>query len=67
MEWIVELEPGNLWIATWSGYPGKTCVKESAKTYKSISAATYALAHARRYSDWLRAKVAPLAICGSDK
>lgn len=57
MEWIVELEPGNLWIATWSGYPGKTCVKESAKTYKSISAATFALAHARRFRDYPKAVI----------
>ena len=54
-KWIVELEPG-VWISTW----GVTLVKESAKQYKDISAATHALAYKRRHKNYMDAKLEKL-------
>lgn len=45
---IVELETG-VWLAPWDGDPGRTQVKEYAKTFKSESAAHKAVEEARRY------------------
>lgn len=44
-------------IAPWSGDPGRTCLIDSAKKYKSISSATFGLAHARKYRPFKDAKV----------
>lgn len=48
--WIVRIFEGQ-WLAPWAGDPGRTSVKGNAKKYPSISSATFALAHARRYCD----------------
>jgi len=56
MTYIVELEPG-VWLASWSGDPGRTLVKESAKQYRTISLATYALARARKHRDFADAAI----------
>jgi hypothetical protein len=53
----VKLEPSGVWLSTWRGDPGRTCVKESAKLYPTMSSATYALAYARRYHDYLQATI----------
>lgn len=45
--WIVELEPG-VWLAEWSGDPGRTTQREYAKEYSSEAAAINARARARR-------------------
>lgn len=56
MNYIVELQKG-CWIAQWSGDPGRTLVKTSARVYKDISRATYGLAWARRFSPFKKAKI----------
>jgi len=56
MEYIVELQKG-CWLADWSGDPGRTHVKESARRYKTFSGATIALGMARRYRDFKKAKI----------
>jgi len=56
-KWIVELEAGTQWLALWPGDPGRTCVRETARKYRTISAATYGLAHARKYRQYLEAKI----------
>ncbi len=40
--YIVELQPG-CWLAPWSGDPGRTLVRASAKTFDSESAARRAI------------------------
>jgi hypothetical protein len=60
-EFIVELYGGSQFLAPWSGDPGRTCVRESAKRYKSERAARCALTYARlRYPsrDYSEARVA---------
>jgi hypothetical protein len=49
MEWIIELEPG-VWIAPWSGDPGRTLVQGSAKRFQTHDDAKKALAKARAAS-----------------
>lgn len=60
-EYIVALETCNgvavQWLADWRGDPGRTAIEESAKRYKSISSATYALARARKYNDYMSAQI----------
>lgn len=56
MKYIVCIEP-RVWLAKWAGDPGRTLVKESAHCYKDISAATYALARARRFRDFPDAQI----------
>ena len=46
-KYIVELYE-NCWLATWSGDPGRTHVKESAKKYKTSSGAKIVLGMAHR-------------------
>jgi hypothetical protein len=48
-QFIVELYGGSQFLATWSGDPGRTCVRESAKRYKSEHAARCALEYAKRH------------------
>ena len=51
MEFIIEIEPETQWLAPWSGDPGRTCIKENAKRYKTKKAAQAALSRAmNRYS-----------------
>ena len=45
---IIELEKG-VWRADWSGDPGRTLVKESAKKYTTESGAKIALGICRKY------------------
>lgn len=47
-EWIVELYDGKQFLAPWTGDPGRTCVRESARRYKSQYAAECALREAKR-------------------
>jgi hypothetical protein len=66
MEYIVALEcdkEGNAlqFIANWPGDPGRTCVIDSARRYKSPYCATLGLAHARRYRDFKDAKLIEVA------
>lgn len=65
MEWIVGLDkitPSiyTTYIAPWTGDPGRTCIKESAKRYKSAASATFALAHARKYRNYPDAQIIPV-------
>lgn len=55
-EWIVELEPG-VWLAPWSGDPGRTLVEATAKRYKERRNAVYALTRARRYRPFRCARI----------
>ena len=50
--YIVELEPDTLWIAPWEGDPGRTCIKDNAKKYKSIVSAACALKRAKEYRNF---------------
>ena len=56
MKWIVQLEPG-VWIAPWSGDPGRTLRRESASRFASRGFAGRALRYARRYRPFAAAKV----------
>ena len=56
MKYIVEIEEG-LFLAKWSGDPGRTLIEKSARRYKDVSAATYALARARRFRDFPDARI----------
>lgn len=47
--WIVEIFGGNQWRAPWQGDPGRTCVIENAKRFKSEHAAQCALSRAKSY------------------
>lgn len=60
VKYIVELYGGTQFLAPWSGDPGRTCIRESAKRYKSKHAAKCALAYAKRvnkHRDFSEAKV----------
>lgn len=56
MKYIVELEP-HVFLAPWKGDPGRTLVERQAKRYPSVSSATFALAHARKYRNFPDAAV----------
>ena len=45
---IIELDP-DCWIAPWSGDPGRTLVKESAKKYKTKKGAAIYLGMVKKY------------------
>lgn len=56
--WIVELQPQvRMWIAPWTGDPGKTCVEAWAKPFKTRGAAEAALTRARRFSPFKSARI----------
>ena len=56
--WIVELQPQmRMWLAPWTGDPGRTCVEASAKPFKTPAAAQAALTRARRYSPFKNARI----------
>ena len=46
--YIVELYGGTQFLAPWHGNPGRTCIRGSAKKYKSEFAALRALNYAKR-------------------
>ena len=55
--WIVELQPQvRMWLAPWTGDPGRTCVEASAKPFGTLAAAKAALTRARRYSPFKSAR-----------
>lgn len=56
MTYILELEPG-VWLADWAGDPGKTLVKENAKTFKTRTDAANALKEAREFETFNDAKI----------
>ena len=58
MKFIVQLTSGvPMWIAPWSGDPGRTLDIDNAQKYKTLHEATIALAKARRYSQFREAKI----------
>lgn len=57
---IVELEPG-VWLAEWSGDPGRTLARENAKRYAIYEDAVRGKARARRMRKFADAKIIP---CG---
>ena len=60
VQYLVELYPGESWLAPWSGDPGRTLKRTSAQKYKNIHAATCALARAKKmygYRDYTKARV----------
>lgn len=54
--WVVELERG-VWIAEWSGDPGRTTNKTWAKRYATAPAAKRGLWWARRHRLFQEARV----------
>ena len=57
-DYVVELQPQvQMWLASWGGDPGRTCVLKSAKRYKSERGAKIALGIARRFSPFRDAKI----------
>jgi hypothetical protein len=66
--YIVELEPG-VWLAEWSGDPGRTLERASAKVYPSEVAAINGKARASRYRKFWGAKVIKVddAVCSCGK
>lgn len=58
-EYIVQLEEG-VWLAPWSGDPGRTLVQESAKRYGTKRGASLALREARKCRPFANARVVPV-------
>lgn len=56
MKYIVELEK-NVWIAHWEADPGRTIKIENAKKFDSKKSAQKARTEARKYRDFLNAKI----------
>jgi hypothetical protein len=57
--YIVEIEAG-VWLAPWSGDPGRTLVRDSAKRFRLASSAFKALSEACEYRNFDNAKVIPV-------
>ena len=57
--WIVELQPG-FWLAEWSGDPGRTLLKTSARKFATQCGAFRAIAHASKFRDMRGARVEKL-------
>jgi len=55
--YLVALEVLDGEVLQWVGDPGRTCIRASAKKYKSVSSATFGLAHARKYKDFPSAEI----------
>lgn len=55
---IVELEKG-VWLAAWTGDPGRTLDIRSAKNFKTYKAAEFALMGARNYRPFANAVIRP--------
>lgn len=56
MRYIVELEPG-VWLAPWSGDPGRTLVKKEARRFKSRGEATQWMGWAKTFRPFPHARV----------
>lgn len=54
--WIVELEEG-VWIAPWSGDPGRCLAQNNAQRFRSERCARRALSSARQYRPFANAIV----------
>ncbi len=59
MKHVVQLESG-VWLAGWSGDPGRTLDPSNAKEFLSKRAATSALAAARKHRPFKNARIIPL-------
>jgi hypothetical protein len=56
MRYIVELEPG-VWIAPWTGDPGRTLVEKNARKYSRRQDAKGALTQARKFRPFPHARI----------
>jgi hypothetical protein len=56
---LVQLEPG-VYLAPWSGDPGRTTRRSNATRFSDHAAAASALAKARRYRAFIKAGVVPV-------
>jgi hypothetical protein len=56
MKYVAELEPG-VFVAPWSGDPGRCLNIGNAKEYKTTAAARAAITRARKYRPFLNAQV----------
>lgn len=54
--WIIELEEG-VWIAPWSGDPGRTLLQSIAQRFPTKRGARQALTYARQYRPFVNAVV----------
>jgi len=55
-QYIVELEE-KVWIAYWSGDPGRTLCKKHAKVFNTERLAQRALKKAQKYRPFINAKI----------
>ncbi len=58
----------DMWLAPWTGDPGRTCVKDSARQYKTKRGAKIALGMAQKQRRLPYAKIKtvyPCAKCGT--
>ena len=62
-EHIVEIEEG-VWLAQWSGDPGRTLSRKSAQRFKGQGAAKGALTRARKHRPFNRAKIRAIVMVG---
>jgi hypothetical protein len=60
--WVVQLYDG-VWIAPWSGDPGRTTKKENAKRFGALHGARVSLGKARRYKKFPNAKIERIVPC----
>jgi hypothetical protein len=44
--------PADMWLAPWSGDPGRTYIRQHAKVYMSEHAARCAIGRAKIYNRW---------------
>lgn len=58
IHFVVELDEG-VWIAPWSGDPGRTLVRSNARGFATRAAADEALTAARKYRPFRNARVVP--------
>jgi len=58
--WIVRLEDG-VWLADWSGDPGRTLVRAFAKIFPTYQLAEMAVLAARKYRPFEDALIFPTA------
>jgi len=54
--YIVKLEKG-VWVAPWSGDPGRTLVQENAQRFRKKHNAQQALTKSRKFRPFISAKV----------
>jgi len=53
--WIVELEDG-VWLASGTGDPARTLVRDNAKRFNTLAAALFAIRDARQYRRFAKAE-----------